>query len=375
MRIDTRHTASVATHFPSPAEVIAELPCTADAAHTIAQGRRAAADIVGGTSDRLLAIVGPCSIHDTHAALAYARALADARHAFADDLEIVMRVYFEKPRTTVGWKGLINDPHLDGSHRIDQGIRIARALLLDVNSLGVPAATEFLDPYSSAYLADLIAWGAIGARTTESQIHREIASNLPMPMGFKNGTDGNAQIAIDAIRAAAHAHRFVSINADGRVHIASSRGNALGHVVLRGGREPNYDAASIADALDRLRAANLRERLVIDASHANASRQYRNQVGVCANIGAQIASGSHGIAGVMIESNLVEGRQNLAADGVLVYGQSITDGCLSIGTTLDTLAQLAQAVRARRAGQAESGASAPHAATALDTAEQRAIAV
>ncbi|HEF4729065.1 3-deoxy-7-phosphoheptulonate synthase [Burkholderia multivorans] len=367
MPIDTRHTACAAERIPSPAEVLAELPCTLVAANTIALGRRAASDIVSGTSDRLLAIVGPCSIHDADAALAYARMLADARDAFGDALEIVMRVYFEKPRTTVGWKGLINDPYLDGSHRIDRGIRIARALLIDVNALGVPTATEFLDPYSSAYLADLVAWGAIGARTTESQIHREIASNLPMPIGFKNGTDGNVQIAIDAIRAAAHAHRFVSINLDGRVHVASSPGNALGHLVLRGGRAPNYDAASVADALDRLADANLHRRLVIDASHANASRRYLNQVGVCADIAAQVAGGSTGIAGVMIESNLVEGRQDVVQGGALVYGQSITDGCLSIGITVDVLAQLAHAVRARRAARTASGDSIPQAMTAFDT--------
>lgn len=367
MLIDIPHTASGPARFPSPAEVVAETPCTELAANTVALARRAAGDILSGASDRLLAIVGPCSIHDTDAALAYARMLVDARCAFSNDLEIVMRVYFEKPRTTVGWKGLVNDPHLDGSHRIDQGIRIARALLLDVNSLGVPAATEFLHPYSAAYLTDLIAWGAIGARTTESQIHREIASNLPMPVGFKNGTDGNVHIAIDAVRAAARAHRFVSIDAGGRLHIVSSPGNPLGHVVLRGGREPNYDATSVDAALDWLRDANLRERLVIDASHANASRHHRNQVSVCANIGMQIAGGSTGIAGVMIESNLVEGRQNLVVEGTLVYGQSITDGCLAIDATIDVLAQLARAVRARRARRAASGDLDPCVAATLST--------
>jgi 3-deoxy-7-phosphoheptulonate synthase len=349
MHIDTRQATSAAERFPSPAEVVSERPLSDAATHTVAQGRHAAAEILSGASDRLLVIAGPCSIHDTHAALDYARMLADARRKFADALEVIMRVYFEKPRTTVGWKGLINDPLLDSSHRIERGIRLARALLLDINSLGLPAATEFLDPYSSGYLADLVAWGAIGARTTESQIHREIASNLPMPIGFKNGTDGNLQIAIDAIRAAAHAHRFVSIDAEGRVHLASSPGNALGHVVLRGGREPNYDAASVGAALDRLRAANLRERLVIDASHANASRLYGNQIGVCEDIAAQIVGGSAGIAGVMIESNLVEGRQDLVAGGTLVYGKSITDGCISIEATIDVLATLADAVRTRRA--------------------------
>ncbi|WP_244106291.1 3-deoxy-7-phosphoheptulonate synthase [Paraburkholderia phenazinium] len=332
----------------SPFEVLAAQPRLPHVSTVVERGRAAVADALDARSDRLVVIVGPCSIHDPQAALDYAQRLARERARLADELEIVMRVYFEKPRTTVGWKGLINDPYLDGSFRIDAGLVMARTLLNDVNTLGLPAATEFLDPFTPAYIADLVSWGAIGARTTESQTHREMASGLPMPIGFKNGTDGNVQIAADAIQAAARAHRFISIDSEGSICTVTSKGNPLGHAVLRGGKEPNYDAVSVRAAAARLHAAGARQRLIVDASHANSQRQYRNQIPVCAELGAQIASGCEVLAGVMIESNLAEGRQDAAPGKTLEYGKSITDACLSWTDTVDVLEQLAGSVRARR---------------------------
>jgi 3-deoxy-7-phosphoheptulonate synthase len=334
--------------LPSPVDIIETGPRDPRAARTVESGRTAVADALAGRSERLVAIVGPCSIHDPEAACDYAARLAYERMRYADDLEIVMRVYFEKPRTTIGWKGLINDPYLDGSHRVDIGLRTARAVLHDVNAIGVPTATEFLDPFTPCYLRDLVSWGAIGARTTESQTHREIASNLPMPVGFKNGTDGNVQIAVDAVRAASREQCFVTIDYHGVACAALSDGNPWSHVVLRGGRQPNYDAASVQAAWEMLAAANVSTRLVIDASHANSRRQYMNQIPVCEDIAAQIAGGDTRIAGVMIESNLLGGRQDHVAGGALEYGRSITDACLSWDDTVRTLDSLAQAVRMRR---------------------------
>lgn len=334
--------------LPSPAQIVATRPRELRVQTIVDQGRSAIADVLNAQSDRLVVVVGPCSVHDPEAARDYAIRLARERVRLAEEIEIVMRVYFEKPRTTIGWKGLINDPHLDGSCQIDTGLRIARTLLHDIVSLALPAATEFLDPFTPAYFADLISWGAIGARTTESQTHREIASGLPMPVGFKNGTDGNVQIAADAISAASRAHHFISIDWHGAVCATASRGNPLGHVVLRGGKQTNFDAASVRAACDLLSAANLRQRLFIDASHANSNRQYRNQIPVCASIAAQIAGGSENIAGVMIESNLLEGRQDLAAGKQLEHGKSITDACISWPDTVGVLESLAHSVRSRR---------------------------
>ncbi len=308
--------------------------------------------ILAGQDDRLLVVIGPCSIHDPTAALEYARRLKAERERFADTLEIVMRVYFEKPRTTVGWKGLINDPYLDESFRIHEGLRIARQLLVDINRLGMPAGSEFLDVISPQYIGDLIAWGAIGARTTESQVHRELASGLSAPIGFKNGTDGNVKIAIDAILAAQRPHHFLSVHKNGQVAIVETRGNNDCHLILRGGREPNYDASQVAAACREIEAAKLPCRLMIDCSHANSSKEYGRQVEVAADVARQLADGTRCIVGAMIESHLHAGSQKFTAGkddpAALKYGISITDACLGWDESVQALQRLADGVAARR---------------------------
>ncbi len=341
------------TPLPPPEHLIRFFPIAGTAVETqIAATRGAIRNIMAGSDDRLLVVIGPCSIHDPAAALEYARKLKVERERHAGELEIVMRVYFEKPRTTVGWKGLINDPYLDQSFRIHEGLRIARQLLVDINRIGMPAGSEFLDVISPQYIGDLIAWGAIGARTTESQVHRELASGLSAPVGFKNGTDGNIKIAIDAIQAAARPHHFLSVHKNGQVAIVETRGNGDCHVILRGGKAPNYDADSVASACAEIEAAELPCRLMIDASHANASKQHQRQVVVMDDVGRQIAGGSRCIFGVMVESHLQAGAQKFTP-GVddpttLEYGKSITDACLAWGESAVLLDGLAVAVKARR---------------------------
>jgi 3-deoxy-7-phosphoheptulonate synthase len=317
----------------------------------IAETRHQVKQILHGRNDRLLVVIGPCSIHDPDAAIEYARRLAEVRRRLADDLEVVMRVYFEKPRTTVGWKGLINDPYLNGSFRINEGLRIARDLLVRINEIGVPAGSEFLDVISPQYIGDLISWGAIGARTTESQVHRELASGLSAPVGFKNGTDGNVKIACDAILAAKQHHHFLSVHKNGQVAIVETRGNDDCHIILRGGTAPNYDAASVAAACKALAGAGLPERLMIDLSHANAAKQYKRQIAVAADVGAQVAAGERRIVGVMVESHLKEGRQDLVAGQRLEYGRSITDPCIGWEDSVALLEGLADAIRRRRAAR------------------------
>ncbi|WP_254984045.1 3-deoxy-7-phosphoheptulonate synthase [Rhodopseudomonas palustris] len=336
------------TELSTPDEVMGEIPRTLTATRTVAASRSAIHAILSGADNRLLVVVGPCSIHDPAAALDYASRLAALRETLSDRLEIVMRVYFEKPRTTVGWKGLINDPDLDGSFRIDKGLRLARHVLAAVNNLGLPAATEFLDLITPQYIADLVAWGAIGARTTESQIHRELASGLSCPIGFKNGTDGNVRIAAEAVKSAAQPHHFMAVTKRGRNAIAATTGNSDCHVILRGGVTPNYDAASVEAAAAVLAKNGLAPRLMIDASHANSSKQPENQPKVTADIGRQLAAGDDRIIGVMIESNLVAGRQDVVPGRPLLYGQSITDGCIDWATTETVLHELADAVESRR---------------------------
>jgi 3-deoxy-7-phosphoheptulonate synthase len=314
----------------------------------ITETRRKVRDILHGKSDRLLVVMGPCSIHDPQAALEYAGRLAAERRLHEHELEILMRVYFEKPRTTVGWKGLINDPYLNGSFRINEGLRIARDLLVRINQLGVPAGCEFLDVISPQYMGDLVSWGAIGARTTESQVHRELASGLSAPVGFKNGTDGNVKIAVDAILAAGQKHHFLSVHKTGQVAIVQTRGNDDCHIILRGGKAPNFDAASVAGACAELAKAKLPERLMIDCSHANAAKQYKRQLEVARDIAAQVAGGERRIVGAMVESHLVEGRQDLTPGKPLQYGQSVTDACLGWKDSLDLLEVLAGAVKERR---------------------------
>ncbi len=315
----------------------------------ISDTRRGVREILHGQSDRLLVIMGPCSIHDPTAALAYAERLAAERRRLRDDIELVMRVYFEKPRTTVGWKGLINDPYLNGSFRINEGLRIARDVLVRINQLGVPAGCEFIDVISPQYIGDLVSWGAIGARTTESQVHRELASGLSAAVGFKNGTDGNVRIAVDAILAARQQHHFLSVHKSGQVAIVQTRGNDDCHIILRGGKQPNYAAASVRAACEELRKAVLAERLMIDLSHANSRKDYKRQAEACRDVAGQLAAGEKCIVGVMIESHLVEGRQDLVAGRPLTFGQSITDACLGWEDSLALLEELAEAVRARRA--------------------------
>ncbi len=310
--------------------------------------RRRLRDILHGRSDRLLVVMGPCSIHDPAAALAYAQKLAAERARHEGELELLMRVYFEKPRTTVGWKGLINDPYMNGSFRINEGLRIARDLLVRINQAGVPAGCEFLDVISPQYIGDLVSWGAIGARTTESQVHRELASGLSAPVGFKNGTDGNVKIAVDAMLAARQKHHFLSVHKSGQVAIVETRGNDDCHVILRGGKAPNYDAASVQAACAELAKAGLPERLMIDCSHANASKQYKRQIDVAQDIAGQIARRERRIIGAMVESHLLEGRQEALAGQPLKFGQSITDACLGWEDSAAVLQILADAVKKRR---------------------------
>jgi 3-deoxy-7-phosphoheptulonate synthase len=335
-----------------PAILIEELPVSARASETVTRARAGAAGAVRGDDDRLLAIVGPCSIHDPKAALEYGAMLGEAARRFEDDLVILMRVYFEKPRTTVGWKGLINDPDLDGSFTINKGLRVARKLLLDLAELGVPAASEFLDTITPQFIADVIGWGAIGARTTESQVHRELASGLSMPVGFKNGTDGNVRIAIDAIRAAKHSHHFLSVTKQGISAIVATHGNPDCHVILRGGQSgPNYGAAEVERAAAELAGSDLPARLMIDCSHGNSGKDPARQLAVVEDVATQLRSGSKHVLGVMIESHLVGGRQDLVPGKPLAYGQSITDECLSWKDTVPALETLALAAKARRAAQ------------------------
>ena len=341
------------TVLPPPEHLIRFFPIRGTAVESlISDTRRSIQAIMAGKDDRLLVVIGPCSIHDPAAALDYARRLKDQREKYKDTLEIVMRVYFEKPRTTVGWKGLINDPYLDESFRIDEGLRIARQLLIEINRLGLPAGSEFLDVISPQYLGDLIAWGAIGARTTESQVHRELASGISAPIGFKNGTDGNIKIATDAIQAAAGGHHFLSVHKNGQVAIVQTNGNPDCHVILRGGKAPNYDKASVAEACADLAKAKLPQTLMVDCSHANSSKQHEKQLEVAKDIAAQIASGSKSVFGVMVESHLQAGAQKFTPGkddaGKLAYGQSITDACLGWDDSLASLDVLSKAVVARR---------------------------
>jgi len=343
------------TPLPPPEHLIRFFPIAGTAVEKlVGDTRLAVRRIMHGQDDRLLVIIGPCSIHDPAAALEYAQRLKAERARHADTLEVVMRVYFEKPRTTVGWKGLINDPYLDESYRIHEGLRIARQLLLEINRLGVPAAGEFLDTISPQYIADLVSWGAIGARTTESQVHRELASGLSAPIGFKNGTDGNIRIAIDAIQAAARPHHFLSVHKNGQVAIVDTTGNPDCHVILRGGKAPNYDAASVAAACREIEAARLACRLMIDFSHANSSKQHERQIEVAREVAQQVAGGSRCIFGAMVESHLEGGSQkfNPGRDDParLTYGQSITDACIGWDDSVQLLDTLSEAVRARRRG-------------------------
>jgi len=342
------------TVLPPPEHLIRFFPIDGTPVESlITQTRHSIHNIMAGTDDRLLVVIGPCSIHDPMAALEYARKLVEQRHKYADTLEIVMRVYFEKPRTTVGWKGLINDPYLDESYRIDEGLRIARQLLIDINRMGLPAGSEFLDVISPQYIGDLIAWGAIGARTTESQVHRELASGISAPIGFKNGTDGNIRIATDAIQAAARGHHFLSVHKNGQVAIVQTNGNPDCHVILRGGKAPNYDAASVGAACKDLEAAKLPATLMVDCSHANSSKQHEKQLEVARDIGAQVAGGSRQVFGLMVESHLNPGAQKFTPGKddpkALAYGKSITDACLSWGDSLALLDGLSESVKARRA--------------------------
>ncbi|HET7402589.1 MAG TPA: 3-deoxy-7-phosphoheptulonate synthase AroG [Usitatibacter sp.] len=332
----------------APMQVMRELASTDRAETTTFEGRKAIHDILRGADDRLLVVVGPCSIHDYGAALDYARRLQPERDRHARELAIVMRVYFEKPRTTVGWKGLINDPHLDETFDMNEGLRLARKLLLEISELGVPCGTEFLDLISPQYIADLIAWGAIGARTTESQSHRQLASGLSCPVGFKNGTDGNVRIAVDAIKAANSHHHFISVTKSGHVAVFKTAGNEDCHVILRGGKAPNYDAQSVEAACRDLAAAGLRQHVMIDFSHANSSKQFQKQLEVGADVAAQLAGGERRIMGVMIESHINPGRQDLVPGRTLDYGVSITDACLGWQDTVALLETLAQGVRDRR---------------------------
>jgi 3-deoxy-7-phosphoheptulonate synthase len=342
------------TVLPPPEHLIRFFPIHGSAVETlITDTRRSIKNIMAGEDDRLLVIIGPCSIHDPAAALDYARRLKDVREQYKDTLEIVMRVYFEKPRTTVGWKGLINDPYLDESFRIDEGLRIARQLLIEINRLGLPAGSEFLDVISPQYLGDLISWGAIGARTTESQVHRELASGISAPIGFKNGTDGNIKIATDAIQAAAGGHHFLSVHKNGQVAIVQTNGNPDCHVILRGGKTPNYDATHVAAACADLSKAKLPPTLMVDCSHANSSKQHEKQLEVAKDIAAQISGGSKSVFGVMVESHLQAGAQKFTPGkddaSKLEYGKSITDACLGWDDSLASLEVLSAGVTARRA--------------------------
>lgn len=332
-----------------PAILLEELPLTPEAAEVVTVARHAATKIIHGRDDRLVVVVGPCSIHDPKAALEYAKKLKLEADRLKNELIIIMRVYFEKPRTIIGWKGLINDPKLNGSFDINNGLRVARQLLLDINQLGLPAGSEFLDVVVPQYISDLVAWGAIGARTTESQIHRELASGLSMPIGFKNGTAGSVQIAVDAVRATQHPHHFLGITKHGIAAIVNTSGNKAGHIILRGSSEgTNYDAASIAEAAKLLKEVKLPQRIMVDCSHGNSSKDHKRQPIVVATLCEQISKGSKYICGVMLESNLVEGKQALHEGQQLVYGQSVTDACIAWHDTKPVLQQLATAVKHRR---------------------------
>ena len=335
-----------------PAILIEEIPLTEKATAVVENGRAESEAILNGSDDRLIVVVGPCSIHDTKAAIEYAEQLLPLAEKYKAELQVIMRVYFEKPRTVVGWKGLINDPSIDGSFEINSGLRIGRKLLVDIAELGLPTGAEFLDTIIPQFIADAIAWSAIGARTTESQVHRELASGLSMPVGFKNGTSGNVQIAIDAVRSAAQPHWFPSVTKQGVTAIFQTTGNPSAHVILRGGNRtgPNYEAKDVEPILERLAAVNLPQKLIVDCSHGNSNKDYTRQTVVAQDLAQQIAAGQQGIAGVMLESNLVAGRQNYDPNGNNVYGQSITDECIEMPTTVDILETLAQAVQARRKG-------------------------
>lgn len=331
-----------------PAILLEELPLTEAASETVSRGRAEVGRILHGNDHRLLLVVGPCSLHDPDAGLEYARRLKGLADVLSDDLCIVMRVYFEKPRTALGWKGLINDPHLDGSFRVNDGLRLARRFLLDLAELGLPAGSEFLDPIIPQFTSDLLSWGTIGARTTESQVHRELASGLSMPVGFKNGTDGGVQIAIDAVRSAAHPHRFLGVTEQGLCAIAETTGNPDCHIILRGGKEgPNYDRDTVRRATEALKDARVTPRLMIDTSHGNSRKDYRKQPGVAREIADRIEGGEHEVFGVMMESFLADGRQEPAPRPGLVYGQSVTDGCMGWEMTLPLLHELAAAARTR----------------------------
>jgi 3-deoxy-7-phosphoheptulonate synthase len=334
----------------APMQLMRELKASDDALATAFTTRKAIHDVLRGADDRLLVVVGPCSIHDYKAAIEYGTRLKAERERLAHDLIIVMRVYFEKPRTTVGWKGFINDPHLDESFDINEGLRVSRKLLLELANMGMPAATEYLDLISPQYIADLIAWGAIGARTTESQTHRQLASGLSCPVGFKNGTDGTIKVAVDAIKAAASRHHFISVTKSGHVAVFKTSGNEDTHIILRGGKTPNYDAASIDSACKELAQAGLKQSLMVDCSHANASKNHERQMVVATDVCNQLAAGESRIMGVMVESHLAAGRQDLVAGekGKLAYGQSITDACIGWEDTVRVLDQFAAGVRARR---------------------------
>ncbi len=332
----------------TPRKLVAEHPLTDAAANTVATARSGLQRLIVGQDDRLAVVIGPCSIHDPVAAMDYAQRLREQQLRFAGTLQIVMRVYFEKPRTTVGWKGLINDPDLDGSFDINKGLGLARQLLKDVNELGLPAGCEFLDIITPQYIADLVAWGAIGARTTESQVHRELASGLSCPVGFKNGTDGNVRIAIDAVMSASHPHHFLAVNKEGHSGIASTTGNADCHVILRGGKAPNYDRASLDAACEQLGKAGLPQRLMVDVSHGNSSKKPENQPRVIDELALQIEAGERRVLGVMVESHLKAGRQDLVAGRVPEYGLSITDGCIDWATSVQVLERLDAAVGQRR---------------------------
>lgn len=331
-----------------PSHILREFPSTPEAERTTTECRQAIHNILQGKDDRLLVVIGPCSIHDPPAAMEYARKLAGERKTHALDLEIIMRVYFEKPRTTVGWKGLINDPDLDGSFQINKGLRIARKLLLDINELGLPAGCEYLDMITPQYITDLVSWGAIGARTTESQTHRELASGLSCPVGFKNGTEGNIKIAIDAINAASHPHHFLGVTKGGHSAIVGTKGNKDCHIILRGGKDPNYDSKHVAETCMAIEQAGLAPKLMIDLSHANSGKQAARQINVCEDVADQVRVGNSNIIGAMIESNLVAGRQELKPGVKLTYGMSITDACISFEDTVALIEMLAGAARSRR---------------------------
>jgi 3-deoxy-7-phosphoheptulonate synthase len=333
----------------SPAALLDELPLTDRAAGIVERTRSEVRAVLDGSDDRLLVVAGPCSVHDPAAALDYAGLLTALGDRYDDDLLVVMRVYFEKPRTVTGWKGLINDPGMDGGHDVHRGLRTARLLLLDIVARGLPVGCEWLDPITPQYIADAVTWGAIGARTTESQVHRQLASGLSMPVGFKNGTDGDVQVAVDACRASAAGHTFFGVTHNGAAAVVTTAGNPDTHVILRGGRGgPNYEASHVAKALDLIAAAGLPRRLMADASHGNSGKDHRRQPVVAAALGEQVAAGERGLTGVMLESFLCEGRQEPGPPDTLTYGQSVTDACMDIDTTAAVLDGLAAAVRTRR---------------------------